>query len=111
MPRQNKIKYNSIKTWKQVRPNEKLIDCPTDDPLMKLVGAILSIAYEDEGINYFSEECRRHNDYFCGSFWIELAGLDVSYIKKKADEVHYTDGDNRFKRKTKRRNKFKKQRI
>ena len=39
MPRQNKIKYNSIKTWKQVRPNEKLINCPTDDPLIKLVGA------------------------------------------------------------------------
>jgi len=114
MRRQTKIKYDSIKTWKQVRPDENLVNCPTDDPIVKLVGAVLSVALEDEGINYFSDECRRHNDdnvYFCGSFWLTLSGLSVSYIKKKVEEVYYTDGDNRFGRNNKRRNKFKKQGI
>ena len=104
----NKIKNEPIKTWKEARPNEKLINCPTDDPILKLVGAILTVAYEDEGANYFSDTCRRHDNSYCGSFWTDVAGLDTGYIKRKAEEVYLEYGS---KKNRKRKNKFKKERI
>ena len=102
-----KIKYEPIKTWKEARPNEKLINCPTNDPIIKLVGKIFEVAYEDEGANYFSDTCRTHETY-CGSFWTDIAGLDTGYIKRKAEEVYLEYGS---KKNRKRKNRFKKERI
>ena len=92
-------KYSQTKTWKQARPNEKIINCPTDDPILKLVGQILTVAYEDEGRNYFEEECVVHNNHYCGSYWTDIAGLDIGYMKKKAYQVY-----SQFGRKKKRKN-------
>ena len=84
-----KNKY-SPKPWEIVRPNEKLIDCPTIDPLIKLLGAILRGGFEEEGADYFSGICKTHsspyNERYCGSYWTDIAGVDYTYIRNKAKD-------------------------
>ena len=80
----------SLKPWKDVRPKEKIINCPTNDPIIALVGAILKGGYLEEGQDYFSGICKscgdQYNRYYCGSYWTDVAGVNYSYIKKKAHE-------------------------
>lgn len=78
----------SIKPWKDIRPNEKIINCPTNDPIIQLLGAILKGGYLEEGSRYFSGVCKTcstpYNNKYCGSFWTEIAGVDYTYISRKA---------------------------
>ena len=78
----------SIKPWKDVR-KDKVINCPTMDPIMILLGAVLKGGYLEEGPRYFSGVCKTcstpYNNKYCGSFWTELAGVDYTYINRKAD--------------------------
>ena len=80
----------SLKPWKEVRPKEKIINCPTNDPIIKLLGAILRSGFEEEGADYFSGVCKTcsevYNKKYCGSYWTDIAGVDYSYIKKKATD-------------------------
>ena len=78
----------SAKPWEIVNPNKKLINCPTNDPLIKLLGAILKGGYLEEGPDYFSGICKKcsslYNEKYCGSYWTDIAGVDYSYIRNKA---------------------------
>lgn len=78
----------SIKSWKEVRPKEKIINCPTNDPIIDLLGAILQGGFEEEGPDYFSGICKTcsevYNKKYCGSYWTDIAGVNYTYIKKKA---------------------------
>ena len=78
----------SLKPWKEVRPKEKIINCPTNDPIITLLGAILKGGYLEEGADYFSGVCKTcsevYNKKYCGSYWTDIAGVDYTYIKKKA---------------------------
>jgi len=78
----------STDPWKDVRPNEKIINCPTIDPVIKILGAILRGGFEEEGPDYFSGVCKKcsevYNNKYCGSYWTSLAGVNYTYIKKKA---------------------------
>ena len=82
-----KNKY-SLNPWRIARPNEKLISCPTNDPIIKLLGAILRGGFEEEGADYFSGVCKKcsevYNKKYCGSYWTDIAGVNYAYIKKKA---------------------------
>ena len=77
----------SIKPWKDVR-KDKVINCPTIDPIMILLGAVLRGGFLEEGPRYFSGTCKScsdpYNNKYCGSYWTELAGVDYTYIRKKA---------------------------
>ena len=79
----------SILPWKEVR-KDKIINCPTSDPILVLVGAILKGGYLEEGSDYFSGVCKTcttdYNYKYCGSYWTDLAGVNYSYIKRKARE-------------------------
>lgn len=88
----------STNRWKEVRPNEKIINCPTDDPLYKLVGAIIRIGFQSEGASYFTEECERHPQYSCASFWSGISNMDIDYLKRKTEELYYTNGDKKIRR-------------
>ena len=46
----------STKPWKDVR-KDKIINCPTDDPIFTLLGAILKGGLEEEGAKYFNGSC------------------------------------------------------
>ena len=85
----SKNKY-SLDPWKVARPNDLLINCPTNDPLIKLLGAILKGGYLEEGSDYFSGVCKKcsslYNEKYCGSYWTDVAGVDNSYIRKKAQD-------------------------
>ena len=80
----------SVKPWKKVRPKEKIINCPTNDPIIKLLGAILKGGFLEEGPEYFSGVCKTcsgvYNKKYCGSQWTDIGGVDDSYIKKKATD-------------------------
>ena len=38
----------STKIWKNKRPDEKIINCLTDEPLNKLIGAIIRVGFQSE---------------------------------------------------------------
>lgn len=88
----------STKTWKEVRPNEKIINCPTDDPLYKLVGAIMRVGLQSEGASYFNEECERHPKYHCATFWSGISNMDIGYLKRKTEELYYINEDKKIRR-------------
>ena len=77
----------SIKPWKDVR-KDKVINCPTVDPIIALIGAVLKGGYLEEGPRYFSGACKTCSDSYsnkyCGSYWTDLAGVDNTYIIRKA---------------------------
>ena len=76
----------STKPWKDVR-KDKIINCPTDDPIFTLLGAILKGGLEEEGAKYFNGSCNIHSDkgrVYCGSYWTDIAGVDYTYIKRMA---------------------------
>jgi len=77
----------SIKPWKDVR-KENVIRCPTIDPIIALLGAVLRGGFLEEGDTYFDGVCKScsspYNNKYCGSFWTGLAGVDHTYIRKKA---------------------------
>ena len=81
---------HSLKPWKIVRPNDILINCPTEDPILKLVGNILKGGFLEEGADYFSGICKKcsslYNEKYCGSYWTDISGVDHSYIRKKAQD-------------------------
>ena len=83
----SKNKY-SLKPWKIARPKEKIINCPTIDPIVTLLGAILKGGFLEEGADYFNGICKTHsslyNEKYCGSYWTDIAGVDYSYIRNKA---------------------------
>ena len=70
----------SLKPWKEVRPKEKIINCPTNDPIIRLLGAILKGGFLEEGADYFSGVCKTcsevYNKKYCGSYWTDIAGVD-----------------------------------
>ena len=80
----------STKIWKNKRPNEKIINCPTDDPLYRLVGAIIRIGFQSEGSAYFAESCKQHPKHSCASFWSGITNMDIGYLKRKTEELYYT---------------------
>ena len=57
----------------------------SNDPLYRMVGAIMRVGFEGEGSSYFSEECQIHSGKRCGSFWTELTNIDIGYLNKKAE--------------------------
>jgi len=77
----------SLRPWKDVR-KDKVINCPTNDPIIDLLGAILQGGYQQEGANYFSGICKScsdgYNRYYCGSYWTDVAGVDHTYIRRTA---------------------------
>ena len=73
----------SILPWKDVR-KDKIINCPTNDPIYKLLGEILKGGLLEEGSDYFSGTCETHNGKYCGSYWTDIAGVDYTYIRRKA---------------------------
>lgn len=88
----------STKIWKNKRPNEKIINCLTDEPLNKLIGAIIRVGFQSEGSTYFSEVCERHPQHSCASFWSEITNMDIDYLKRKTEELYYIDGDKKVRR-------------
>ena len=88
----------STKIWKEVRPNEKIINCPTDDPLNKLIGAIIRMGFQSEGSTYFTEECERHPQHSCASFWSGISNIDIDYLKRKTEELYYINEDKKIRR-------------
>jgi len=79
----------SLKPCKDVR-KDKVINCPTNDPIINLLGAILKGGYLEEGQDYFSGVCKScttdYNNKYCGSYWTDVAGVDYTYIKRKAKD-------------------------
>ena len=93
--KKNKGRYKSknnysLKPWKITRPKEKIINCPTIDPIVTLLGAILKGGFLEEGPDYFSGVCKTcsgvYNKKYCGSYWTDIAGVDYSYIRNKAKD-------------------------
>ena len=81
----------SILPWKDVR-KDKIINCPTNDPIIDLLGAILKGGYLEEGTDYFNGICKScsdgYNRYYCGSYWTGIAGVEHTYIKRMAKTFH-----------------------
>ena len=89
------------KTWKETHPNEKLINTPVTydkygsphSTVHILIGAIMKSGFDNEGGEYFNEECKHHPGNKCGSFWLEVSGLlNKSYVRKKAASIKKEGG-------------------
>ena len=86
-----KIKYSSDIPWKKKRPGEKIINCPViynengepESAVNTLLYAIMKTGYDQEGYKFFSKLCYLHPDKMCGSFWVEVMGVNMNYLYKE----------------------------
>ena len=80
-------------TWAEKHPNKKLINTPVTyakkgnphSTVHVLIGAVMRSGFENEGSDYFNDDCNYHNGHSCGGFWLEVSGLlNKSYVRRKA---------------------------
>tara|TARA_R110002072_G_scaffold287540_1_gene453319 strand:+ start:142 stop:459 length:318 start_codon:yes stop_codon:yes gene_type:complete len=94
-----RIKYSSNKTWKQRRPNERLINCPViynadgkpESAVNDLMAAVFNTGLKLEGYKYFAATCQEHPGKKCGSFWTEVTGVNRNYIYREGKRLKHQE--------------------